>query len=172
VLFDLDVSVPAGRPMRVPLAEKPVQLLTISPNGARVLFATAGHVYLRDGASAPRAIADAVDVHSLSFAPDGESFLWASARAGEVVRGDRRQPLPRSVSSARFRHRDAAVLLINDEGLYLWAPAGGAPARLAELSDEEGRELAGDAMGDFALVLYRRTPPEVKKQMAPDLPSQ
>lgn len=171
-LLDVDVSSPASRPTRGRLDEQPVQLLTVSPDGSRVLFATAGHVYLRDGAATPRSIADASDVHSLSFAPDGESFLWASARAGEVIRGDKRQPLLRKVSSARFRHRGAAVLLTDADGLHLWSPVGGTLERIAGLPDEEGRELAGNAMGSFAFVLYRRTPPEVKKQSAPELQPQ
>ena len=169
-LFDVDVSAPAGQPTRAALAEKPVELLTISPDGSRALFATAGHVYLRDGASAPGVIADAADVHSLSFAADGKLFLWASAHGGEVVAGDKRQPLPRKTSSARFRRRGAGVLLTDADGLHLWNPDGGALERLAGLADEDGRELAGDAMGSFALVLYLRTPPAVKKQMAPEIP--
>lgn len=168
-LFDIDVSAPGGRPTRTSLAEKPVGLLTLSPDGSRVLFATAGRVYLRDGAGAPRSIAKETDVHSLSFSPDGISFLWASAAGGEVVRGDKRLPLPCKTSSARFRRGRVGVLLTDGDGLHLWSPDDGTLMRIAGLPDEEGRELAGDAMGSFALVLYRRTPPEVKKQMVPEL---
>ena len=74
----------------------------VSPDGAKVLFATTKRVYLIDGKAPPEKLADIGDVHSLFFSPDGSAYLWAAGfDGGAVVANGKRTPFPRNPISTR-----------------------------------------------------------------------
>jgi hypothetical protein len=101
---------------------EPVINAELSPDGGRLLFATAKRVYLRQEPATEHLLAEAEGVHSLFFSPDGASLLWASGSGGEVLSRDgRMSALPPDIRSARFvQDGGATVVVTTRESVALW----------------------------------------------------
>lgn len=125
----------------------------LSPDGEKVLFATAKRVYLREGRGPVRRLADAAGVQSLFFSPDGAAYLWATGAGGEVVEKGRTTALPQGTRSARFNQSGGLVLTAED-GVATWDPATGARSQAGGISSDDGVNLAGDVGGGAGVVIF------------------
>jgi hypothetical protein len=163
-------------PAAMKLADRdPVINAEISPDGRRVLFATAARVFLRENGGGIKRIADAEDVRSLDFSHDGESYLWARARGGgELVTRERSIPLPARVRSAHFkRDQSGDVVVTTEDGVSIWKPKAGAPSMAGGMSPDDGVNFGGDVAGSEGVVIfYFKKTGEMKETQTPRFPRQ
>jgi len=157
VLVDVDITAGGTRAStKLPDRERIINA-ALSPDGTRVLLATAHRVYLIDGTAAPEKVDDVFDAHSLFFSVDGSAYLWAGRSRGGVVSRGKRTALPSDpeLSSALFRQDGGADLaLTTKDGTSTWNPTNGARVPIGGISSHEGRSYAGDAVGGGGVVLY------------------
>jgi dipeptidyl aminopeptidase/acylaminoacyl peptidase len=168
MMVSLDIE---GRtePVRSRLETRdPVTLAELSPDGVRLLYATAKRAYLADGSGTPRVVANEGDLHSLSFAPDGSAYVWASRMRGALECDGDSQPLPLYVTSARFRQDGAGVVVTRlEKGVATWMPDGSEPKLIGGVSPDDGGNWTGDVIGDEAVAFYGRKDSRTKRHEVP-----
>jgi hypothetical protein len=136
----------------------------LSPDGARILFATAKRVYLIENQSPPKRLADVDRLRSLYFSVDGSSYLWASGSGGAVVANGKTTPLPPNTFDAHFRQDGGAEIVTSQSpgGVSLWNPVTG------KRSPIEGfHTVAAEFAGGFSIILYFERSPFDKEHQVP-----
>lgn len=143
----------------------------LSPDGSKLLFASSKRVFLMEGAGPPKALAQASDVRSLCFSPDGASYLWSAGGANDaVVRDGKTITLPSGVRSVRFSQSGKVVLTMQD-GVFVFDPATGARSIAGGISSDDGINLAGDLVGEEGVVaIYYRKSSRQKETQTPKFP--
>ena len=148
----------------------PVQKVDVDADGARVLFATAKHVYLRAGAEV-KAPAEIAGVHSLSFSPDGASQVWLGDAGGAVTVNGKPKQLPPGTRSAHFRtDGGTGLVLTTEEGVFSWEPADAAPKLVGGVSPDDGVNITGEMVGDTAISFAYLKSGHQKEMQAPTTP--
>ncbi len=170
-LVDIDLSTGETRSAAKLADHAPVVDAELSPDGSRVLFATAKRVYLIDGQSPPKKVTDVDHLRSLHFSPDGSSFVWASWFSGALVTPGKTIPLPDDAIDARYRQDGGPELVVTRvrDGVGLWNPTTGKWTPTGRVSFAEGKTLAGDFAGGSSLILFTPRQSWVKEKMVPDL---
>jgi hypothetical protein len=169
-LVDIDLSTGQTRSATKLADHAPVVDAELSPDGTRVLFATAKRVYFIDGQSPPKKVTDVDHLRSLHFSPDGSSFVWASWFSGALVTQGKTTPLPDGAIDARYRQDGGPGLVVTlvRDGVGLWSPTTGKWTHTGGVSFAEGETLAGDFAGGSSLILFTPRDPSVKEKMMPD----
>jgi hypothetical protein len=153
-LVDLDLASRAAPQATAIGRRAPVINAELSPNGERLLFATALGVYLREGRGQVRSLADVKSLHSLLFSPDGSAFLWAASAGGALVEPGGSVALP-PTRSARFRQDgNSGLVLTLEAGVFTWNAKSGTGSVVGGISPDDGVNLAGDLAGDAAVAFY------------------
>jgi hypothetical protein len=129
----------------------------ISRDGAKILFATAKHVYIIEGRAAPVKLADARNLRSLLFSPDGSEFLWYDGLGGGAIATSRKLtaiPPDPAFRDVRFRQDGGAGLVLTTaDGAMIWDPTTGKKEKVGGLSLSDGGNIASDLVGGAAAVL-------------------
>jgi WD40 repeat protein len=169
-LVDIDLSTGQTRSATKLAEHAAIVDAELSPDGSRVLFATAKRVYLIDGQSPLKKVADVDRLQSLHFSPDGSSFVWASWSSGALVTQGKTTPLPDDAIAARYRQDGGAELVVTlvRDGVGLWNPTTGKWTPTGGFSRAEGKTLAGDFAGGSSLFLFTPRASSVKEKMMPD----
>jgi hypothetical protein len=157
---EFDLARP-GNPATVTKLEGrgPVLNVDLSPDGASILFATATRVYLRTAAAPVITVAEASEVHSLSFSPSGQARLWLADSGGAVAYAGKLMPFPAHTQSARFRSDGRpGLILTTEDGVFSWDPITGPPKLIGGTSREDGVNFSGDVAGGTVIWLaYHKT---------------
>lgn len=150
-----------------PLADQqPILHAAVSPDGARVIFASEAKMYLRDRGGAVRLLDEIGRVHSLDFSRDGSCILWASVERGVLQMPARAVRMPGS-ASARFRRDAPGLIMTGEEGAITWDPGTGVKTIVGGLMLPEGRTLDADMLAGKPIIYYVRLPSSVKEHAPP-----
>ena len=149
----------------------PVINAELSPDGSKLLFATKKRVFLMEDGSQPKALAEAAEVRSLCFSPDGASYLWSAGGTNDaVVRDGKAATLPSGARSVRFSQSGKVVLTMQD-GVFLWDSTTGSRSIAGGISSDDGINFAGDLVGKEGVVaLYYRKSGHQKETQTPKFP--
>jgi hypothetical protein len=168
-MVDLDLATGRSRSTTKLADRAPVIDAELSPDGNRVLFATANHVYAIDRESPPTKLADVEGLRSLSFSADGSSYLWVSWSGGALIANGKTTPLPMNAIAARYRQDRSVEIVVTSEpgGVSLWNPVTGKQTPTGGVSADDAKTLAADFAGGSPLLFLVRRPAWEKKQRAP-----
>jgi hypothetical protein len=139
--------------------------LELSADGGWLLAATGTRVLLQMGEGPLAELAQAAEVHSLAFGPDG-GYLWAGRGGGVVSTGG---TLPTGTLTANYG-ADGAVVVTTREGVFRRDRATGALVVVGGISAADGTNVAGAMVGadGVAALVAPKTGGQKKREMPPD----
>jgi hypothetical protein len=163
------IDIGRARSESLPSERSPITDVELSPDGRRLLLSTKDAIGERD-TDGTMSVVQATNSQYLSFAPDGDRWVWSSGSEGAVVQGGGRIAQFKHCGRAVFRKTGADLVITGDMGVQDWNPATTQTTIVGEYSFPDADTESGDVIRDGSVWLYRPLDPAIKEQSAPNEP--